>query len=598
MKGAGVLIRRMIAYQPFWYALWGLSWILFHTWALIPGLLERLFFDTLLGSSPAGFNLGTVVALVVAAGLARAGIIFGGGVAGVPFTFRVQGLLRRNLLARILQRPGARPIPGSPGARPIPESPGEALSTLRDDVAAVSEIAGWAYDVLAALLFVGGGLAVLLTVNARITALVFVPVVVVIALAQAARSRLVRARHEARAATAQVTGAIGEIFSGVQAIQVASAEQRVVAHLRRLSDRRRQAALRDLLQGLGLDAIFEQTAGLGAGLVLLAAAGQMRAGAFSVGDFALFAAYLMQVADYTSFLGYLMNTYRQCGVSYQRLVALLQGAPASRLMEHHPLPLKESAQPPTPAAQPTRTRLERLDIVGLTCLHPGSGRGVRDIAFTLERGSFTVITGRIGAGKTTLLRALLGLLDPQAGEIRWNGQRVDHPLTPPHTAYTPQVPTLLSGTLRENILLGQPESPDRLAQAIHRAVLEQDLAAMPDGLDTRIGARGVKLSGGQVQRTAAARMFVREPELLVFDDLASALDADTERTLWERLAGGDVTCLAVSHRPAALTRADQILLLEDGRITARGTLAELLKSSSEMRLLWGEMPAPGCGNQP
>jgi ATP-binding cassette, subfamily B, bacterial len=135
------------------------------------------------------------------------------------------------------------------------------------------------------------------------------------------------------------------------------------------------------------------------------------------------------------------------------------------------------------------------------------------------------------------------------------------------------VPRLFSESLRENILLGRPDEPVALEAAIHAAVLEPDVAALQRGLDTLVGPRGVKLSGGQVQRAAAARMFVGDAELLVFDDLSSALDAETEAELWARLfaRGRDVTCLVVSHRPAALQRADQVLVMDAGRLFSPST---------------------------
>lgn len=174
--------------------------------------------------------------------------------------------------------------------------------------------------------------------------------------------------------------------------------------------------------------------------------------------------------------------------------------------------------------------------------------------------------------------------------LYWNGRFVADPASvfvPPRSAYTSQTPRLVSESLRDNILLGVPEHAVDLDRVVHAAVLERDLPDLEDGLDTLVGPRGMRLSGGQVQRVAAARMFAHPAELLVVDDLSSALDVETERLLWERLlARPELTCLAVSHRHAALRRADQILLLQDGRLAECGTLAELLERSAEMRELW------------
>jgi ATP-binding cassette subfamily B protein len=197
----------------------------------------------------------------------------------------------------------------------------------------------------------------------------------------------------------------------------------------------------------------------------------------------------------------------------------------------------------------------------------------------------------VGAGKTTLLRALLGLLPSDGGEIRWNGQIVRAPASffvPPRAAYVRQSPGLFSATLRENLLLGLPGPfADRLEQAVQAAVLERDLPALENGLDTRVGPRGVKLSGGQIQRAAAARALARPASLLVLDDLSSALDVETERLLWARIQALGGTLLVVTHRREALKRADRVIVLKEGRVEAEGSLAMLLETCAEMQELWG-----------
>ena len=161
------------------------------------------------------------------------------------------------------------------------------------------------------------------------------------------------------------------------------------------------------------------------------------------------------------------------------------------------------------------------------------------------------MTGPVGAGKSTLLRALLGLVAREGGELRWNGTPVDEPSTcivPPRVAYVPQVPRLFSESLADTILLGL--DADGLDEAVAAGLRSTTTSpTCPHGLATMVGPKGVRLSGGQMQRTAAARAFVRRPELLVVDDLSSALDVDTEAELWRRLLERDATARRCSSSP-------------------------------------------------
>ncbi len=588
--GTWRMAGRLAAFRPgMWLVdalLWGLVWSL----PVASGLVIKAIFDQLTGSAPAGLGLGGLLAVLVGIGAARILAILGGILVNVDFIEQISALMRINLLGYVLDQPGAKAMT---------ESSGKAVSRFRDDVDDLRFATEWTVDL--AGMAIGGlvSLVMLLSIEPRMTLVVFAPLIIIVFVVHVLKTRLERYRLASRRATSRVTGFLGDVYGGILAVKASTAEEPVLGHFQALNETRRQAALKDTLLTALLNTLFGSAQSIGTGLILLLSASLLRAGSFTVGDLALFVLLLGRVTEIMFAVGNMLAWHKQAGVSRDRLRSLMGGAPAAAVVAHRPLDLTRSAVVPPPPALAEGDRLQRLELMGLGYRHPSSGHGVSGIDLTVRAGEFVVVTGRVGSGKTTLLRALLGLLSAQEGRLLWNGRPVLDAgafMVPPRAAYTPQAPRLFSATLRENLLMGRPDSDEAVMDAVLMAVLDEDLGRLEAGLDTVVGPRGVKLSGGQLQRAAAARMFVRRPQLLVFDDLSSALDIETEARLWEGIFGAETgggadvperpACLVVSHRRPALLRADRILLLKDGRMEDTGTLAELLERSAEMRRLW------------
>ncbi len=318
-------IKRLILYRPKLYVVNALSWILIHTYPVVPGLIIREFFDTLNEQSRLDLGIWGLIALLVATTVAHIVNIVVGALADTNHRFSMSALLRRNTLESILASPE--------NARS--KSIGEVLNIFEEDGKQVEDAISWSVDMMGMTGFAVVSAAILVRISPQLTLMVFLPLIIVVMIAQSASKRLEKYRKESRKATSRVTEAMGEAFNSVQAIKVASAEESVTWHLKLLGQKRKDAMLKDKLLSRILDSVFDNTSKIGTGIVLLLAARHLQLKTLSVGDFALFVYYLQYITEFAAFFGYFTVHIKQTGVALARFSSIV-GKP-EELVGNNPL---------------------------------------------------------------------------------------------------------------------------------------------------------------------------------------------------------------------------------------------------------------------
>lgn len=542
-------VAHLAGFRARWYWLGTAGWIIWFVTPLGPGWLVAGIFDRL-GRGLVDARFWVLLAGLLAAHAGAALLIFG------AHRLYMQGVEASKALARV-NVVNAQLASGGPEAAPRTVPVGDVLTRLRDDPFDVLFLLDNWVDLLGAVLYGAGAVVLLSRIDPWATAAGIGPMI-----AAGFANRLVgnlarRWRQRARSGASAVGDFLTAAFEASLTVKVNGAQGDVLTRFDRLSAVRARAAVGDSTWNEVLWTVNFAMADLFVGLALVVAS---RRG-LTAGEITLFSSYLVGMVWLPMRLGGIIVGRRRYQVSAERLDALVgpAGGGVDRLVEHRDVPILGGPAAAAPV-RPARVPLERLGVDGLAV----GSRGVGPVSFVVPRGALVVVSGPVGSGKTTLLRAVIGLLDADAGVVTWNGAVVGDRaafFVPPQCAYVPQVPRLFAETLRDNLRLGHALDDAALGEAARLAAFDRDLAELPEGLDTLVGARGVRLSGGQAQRAAAARALAHRPELLVLDDLTSALDVETELELWSRLAAAGMTVLAASNRPAALARADQVVRL-------------------------------------
>jgi ATP-binding cassette subfamily B protein len=451
---------------------------------------------------------------------------------------------------------------------------GDLMSRATSDLGSVRQMIGPAvmYTASTGLTFIVG-IALLLSINARLTALALIPLPFV-SWAVYYFGREIHRRFETiQAQLSEISAVAQENLSGVRVVRAYGQEPHELQRFRAANAeyvRRNRGLI--AVQGMYYP-IMGLLMGIATMLVLWIGSRDVIAGRMTVGDLVAFNAYLVMLSWPMIAFGWVTNLLQRGMASWKRMLEVLEAVPAIRdepgdLVQWQPAEIRGG-----------------IEFRNLTFAY--GGRVVlRNVSATIQAGTTTAIVGATGSGKSTLLHMLPRLADPPPGTVFVDG--VDIRTIPLATlrgaiGFVPQEPFLFSATIAENIAFGAREGQDargRVEDAARAARLDGDVAEFPAGYDTVVGERGITLSGGQKQRTAIARALVIDPRILVLDDALSAVDTYTEEEILGRLSAvmRQRTSIIVSHRVSTVRGADQILVMDDGAIVERGTHDELVRA--------------------
>jgi ATP-binding cassette, subfamily B, bacterial MsbA len=452
---------------------------------------------------------------------------------------------------------------------------GELISRLSADVAMLQSVMSHQVSEFARQsLFLVGGIAMLMLTHPRLTATTLAVVPVVVGAAWLFGRRLRKASTGVSDRVAEATASAEEAFSQIRTVQGFTREaletDRYHAHLVDVVTAAiRRARIRGAFFGVitffsfgGIVAVLWQ----GGRLVL--------GGALTPGALVSFLLYAITVAAAVGALASLFGSYQDAVGSARRVFELLQERPTVAEPEH-PRALPRAPSRRAPGAD---VRVERVTFR----YAPEHPEALHDVSFRIAPGETVALVGPSGAGKTTVAALLPRFWDVGSGRIMIEGidvRELSLEALRGAIGIVPQEPTLFSGTVRENIAYARPDATEAEIVAAARAAHAMEFVdRLPQGLDTRVGERGVKLSGGQRQRLAIARVFLKDPAIVILDEATSSLDSESERLVeeaMEELLRGRST-LIIAHRLSTVRRADRVVVLDRGHVVEEGRHADLL----------------------
>ncbi len=524
---------------------WVLGWATDHV--ILPA------FDT--KATTAG-GLVTVAALFVSVALVRAAAIIARRVGA--------GIMQYRLMARD-RRAVTRQYLDLPMSWHQQHPTGQLLSVANSDTEATwAPIAPlpMALGTVAMMVIAIAGMFLTDVVIASVGILVFPLVVVANVVYQRIQSPLMT---RAQALRAEVSEVAHESFDGAMVVKTLGREAEETQRFATKARHLQQVNIQVGRVRAVFDPVLEALPGLGVLAVLWVGVLRVRGGSSEAGDVVQVAFLLSIVAFYIRSLGWLIGEFPRSVVGFDRVRAVLR-VQADMSYGDQVIPSAEDGA--------------RLDVDRLSYRYAEDQPLLEEVTFSVEPGRTVAVVGATASGKSTLTSLVLRLVDPLGGEVDLDGTNLrwlKRGALAEHVALVPQQAFLFDDTIRDNVTLGLSVTDDEVWEALRTAQADGFVAALPDGLDSKLGERGTTLSGGQRQRLSLARALVRNPRLLVMDDATSAVDPEVEARILAGLrARRGATVLVVAYRKATIALADEVVYLAGGRIADQGTHAELI----------------------
>ena len=456
---------------------------------------------------------------------------------------------------------------------------GELTSRLSSDLALLQSLLGtWISELSRQLLFLVGGVIMLTITNPGLTLTTLAVVPIVVGAAIVFGRALRKATTGVQDRIADAMGTADESFGAIRTVQSFTREPIEIARFRGLLDGVVQAAVHRAKLRAGFFGVVGFVAFASVVAVLWQGGAQVLAGKLTAGALVAFLFYALTVAAAVGALASLFGNFQEAIGATTRVFELLDTAPTV-------------ADPPSPVAlaRPVRGAVE-LEQVRFAYADD-SAPVLRDVTLRIAPGEVVALVGRSGAGKTTLASLVPRFWDVTSGRIMLDGHDVRTLALADLRAaigIVPQEPTLFSGTIRENIAYAAPDASDADVERAARAAHAWEfITRLPHGLDTRVGERGVKLSGGQRQRVAIARVFLKNPAVVILDEATSSLDSESEALVEAALADllQGRTTIIIAHRLSTVRRADRVVVLDQGQVLEEGTHETLVSQDGLYRAL-------------